>query len=88
MIIVPKDQATLSFLQETKVLKDGRKGSISTLIPQEKKNQDGATWFSTRVWRGGDHVTPSGGGGLLLDQREVPNQASPGHPQRGHNHHP
>lgn len=39
MIIVPKDQATPSFLQETKVLKDGRKGSISTLIPQEKRTK-------------------------------------------------
>ena len=37
MIIVPKDQATLCFLQETKELKDGRKVSLSPLNPEEKR---------------------------------------------------
>lgn len=35
-----------------------------------KKKQDGVTWLLTCVWRGGDRVTPSGGGGFPDVQRE------------------
>lgn len=37
MIIVPKDQATLSFLLETKELKDEKTVSISPLTPKDRK---------------------------------------------------
>jgi len=39
MIIAPKDKATMNFLQEIKVLKDGRKVCISPLTSQEKKSK-------------------------------------------------
>ena len=39
MIIAPKDKATMNFLQEIKVLKDGRKVCISPLTSQEKKTK-------------------------------------------------
>ena len=39
MIIAPKDKATLNFLLEIKVLKDGRKVCISPLTSQEKKSK-------------------------------------------------
>lgn len=37
MIIVLKDQATLSFQKETKELNGGRKVSISTLNPEDRR---------------------------------------------------
>lgn len=39
MIIVPKCQATLNFMQETKELKDGRKVSIMPLKPKERRTK-------------------------------------------------
>lgn len=61
MIIVPKDQAPLNFLLETKELKDGRKASNLPLTPE---NQDGATWHLTCLLCGGDHITPPCRGGV------------------------
>ncbi|XP_069985918.1 uncharacterized protein [Penaeus vannamei] len=66
-IIVPKDKATLSFLQETKVLKDGRKVCILPLTSLEKKTKMALLGFC-----GGDHVSPSSGRGFPHGQRKSP----------------
>ena len=79
MIISPKDQSTLRFLQETKKLPDGRGVNLAVVTPQDRNQKMVLLGFPVSYGMDVTMSHPQVIGASRLQKREDSDQATPGH---------